>query len=166
MFHRCRSPTKSSRSCSQARSPSRRINDVDDFPGPYSSAKPSMSCPAKHPTSCVGGSCDPARPVGFLRFQRVELCHAATHLRKKHTFRTVKRTNEPELRELQNSYVRFPCRMSPSCLVGLAIVVVEDHDDARRYLDLFLRQLGAKVMVAGNAFEGLELIKHSRPDLA
>ena len=25
-----------------------------------------------------------------------------------------------------------PCRMSPSCLAGLAIVVVEDHDDARR----------------------------------
>jgi CheY-like chemotaxis protein len=55
--------------------------------------------------------------------------------------------------------------MSPSRLNGLAIVVVEDHDDARRYLDLFLRQLGAKVLVAGNAFEGLELIKHSLPHL-
>ena len=55
--------------------------------------------------------------------------------------------------------------MSPSRINGLAIVVVEDHDDARRYLDLFLRQLGAKVMVAANAFEGLELIKHSPPDL-
>ena len=55
--------------------------------------------------------------------------------------------------------------MSPSSLAGLAIVVVEDHDDARRYLDLFLRQLGAKVMVASNAFEGLELIKHSLPDV-
>jgi CheY-like chemotaxis protein len=65
----------------------------------------------------------------------------------------------------RTSYVRILCRMSPSCLVGLTIVVVEDHDDARRYLDLFLRQLGAKVMVAGNAFDGLELIKHSRPDL-
>ena len=43
--------------------------------------------------------------------------------------------------------------------------MVEDHDDARRYLDLFLRQLGAKVMVASNAFEGLELIKHSLPNL-
>ena len=55
--------------------------------------------------------------------------------------------------------------MSPSSLAGLAIVVVEDHDDARRYLDLFLLQLGAKVMVASNAFEGLELIKNSLPDL-
>ena len=43
--------------------------------------------------------------------------------------------------------------------------MVEDHDDARKYLDLFLRQLGAKVMVASNAFEGLELIKHSLADL-
>ena len=58
-----------------------------------------------------------------------------------------------------------PCRMSPSCLAGLAIVVVEDHDDARRYLDLFLGQLGAKVMVASNAFEGLEAIKNTHPDL-
>ena len=65
----------------------------------------------------------------------------------------------------RTSYDRIACRMSPSCLVGLAIVVVEDHDDARRYLDLLLRQLGAKVMVARNAFEGLELIKNSRPDL-
>jgi CheY-like chemotaxis protein len=56
--------------------------------------------------------------------------------------------------------------MSPSCLAGVAILVVEDHDDARRYLDLFLGQLGAKVMVASNGFEGLELIKNSLPDLA
>jgi CheY-like chemotaxis protein len=55
--------------------------------------------------------------------------------------------------------------MSPSCLAGLAIVVVEDHDDARRYLGLFLGQLGAKVMEASNAFDGLELIKNSLPDL-
>jgi CheY-like chemotaxis protein len=58
-----------------------------------------------------------------------------------------------------------PCRTSPSCLAGLRIVVVEDHDDARRYLDLFLGQLGAKVMVARNAFEGLEAIKNTHPDL-
>jgi hypothetical protein len=46
-----------------------------------------------------------------------------------------------------------------------AAATEEDHDDARRYLDLFLRQLGAKVMVASKAFEGLELIKHSHPNL-
>ena len=43
--------------------------------------------------------------------------------------------------------------------------MVEDHDDARRYLDLFLGQLGAKVRVARNAFEGLEAIKNTLPDL-
>jgi CheY-like chemotaxis protein len=55
--------------------------------------------------------------------------------------------------------------MSPRSLADLTIVVVEDYDDARRYLDLFLCRLGAKVMVASNAFEGLELIKTTLPDL-
>jgi DNA-binding NarL/FixJ family response regulator len=32
-------------------------------------------------------------------------------------------------------------------------------------LDLFLGQLGAKVVVASNAFEGLEAIKNTLPDL-
>jgi hypothetical protein len=50
--------------------------------------------------------------------------------------------------------VLSPCLMSPTCLNDLAIVVVEDHDDARRYLELSLGQLGAKVVVASNAFEG------------
>jgi twitching motility two-component system response regulator PilG len=59
----------------------------------------------------------------------------------------------------------IPCSMSPSCIADLKIVLVEDHDDARRYLDLFLGQLGAKVMVARNAFEGLEAIKNNHPDL-
>jgi CheY-like chemotaxis protein len=58
-----------------------------------------------------------------------------------------------------------PCRVSPSCLADLRIVVTEDHDDARRYLDLSLGQLGAKVMVARNAFEGLEAVKNNLPDL-
>jgi CheY-like chemotaxis protein len=42
---------------------------------------------------------------------------------------------------------------------------VEDHEDARRYLDLFLGQLGANVIAARNAFEGLEAIKNTLPDL-
>ena len=68
------------------------------------------------------------------------------------------RTNGPQM-------VVSPCRMSPSCLADLRIVVVEDHNDARRYIDLFLGQLGAKVTVASNAFEGLEAIKNTHPDL-
>ena len=55
--------------------------------------------------------------------------------------------------------------MSPDRLSNLTIVVVEDHDDAQRYLDLFLNQMGANVVVARNGFEGLEATKNNRPDL-
>ena len=55
--------------------------------------------------------------------------------------------------------------MSPNRLSNLTIVVVEDHDDARRYLGLFLDRLGANVVVAGNGFEGLEAIKNNGPNL-
>ena len=55
--------------------------------------------------------------------------------------------------------------MSPSRLSNLTIVVVEDHDDARRYLGIFLDHLGANVVLARNAFEGLEAIKNNHPNL-
>ena len=55
--------------------------------------------------------------------------------------------------------------MSPDRLNDLTIVVVEDHDDARRYLGLFLKQIGANVVLARNGFEGLEATKNNRPDL-
>jgi CheY-like chemotaxis protein len=55
--------------------------------------------------------------------------------------------------------------MSPNRFSNLTIVIVEDHDDARRYLGLFLERLGANVVVARNGFEGLEAIKNNRPNL-
>jgi CheY-like chemotaxis protein len=55
--------------------------------------------------------------------------------------------------------------MSPNRFSSLTIVVVEDHDDARRYLGLFLDRLGANVVVARDGFEGLEAVKNSRPNL-
>ena len=55
--------------------------------------------------------------------------------------------------------------MSLNRLSNLTIVVVEDDDDTRRYLGLFLGRLGANVVVARNAFEGLEAIKNNRPNL-
>jgi CheY-like chemotaxis protein len=55
--------------------------------------------------------------------------------------------------------------MSPNRLSNLTIVVVEDHDDTRTYLSLFLGRLGANVVMARNGFEGLEAIKISPPDL-
>ena len=59
----------------------------------------------------------------------------------------------------------IPFLLSPDCLADLKIVLVEDHDDARRYLELFLSDLGAKVVVARNGHEGLKAVKDSSPDL-
>jgi two-component system CheB/CheR fusion protein len=55
--------------------------------------------------------------------------------------------------------------MSPNRLSSLTIVVVEDDDDTRKYLDLFLKYSGAKVVVAENAFKGLEAVKVHRPNI-
>src|SRR5215472_9978537 len=55
--------------------------------------------------------------------------------------------------------------MSPNRFSNLTIVVVEDHDDIRGYLGAFLIRLGAKVVEAKNAFEGLEAIKTYRPNI-
>jgi CheY-like chemotaxis protein len=55
--------------------------------------------------------------------------------------------------------------MSPHRLNNLTVVVVEDHDDARRYLGAFLGHLGASVVLARDGVEGLEAIKKSHPDL-
>ena len=58
-----------------------------------------------------------------------------------------------------------PSLMSHKPLSNFTIVVVEDHDDTRRYLGIFLGQLGANVVLARNAFEGVEAVKTSRPNL-
>ena len=55
--------------------------------------------------------------------------------------------------------------MSSNRLSNLTIVVVEDHDDARTSLGLFLKYLGANVVLVKNAFEGIEAVKNSRPNI-
>ena len=55
--------------------------------------------------------------------------------------------------------------MSPNRLSNLTIVVVDDHNDLRRYLGIFLGHLGANVAVAENAIKGLEAVKTYRPNL-
>jgi CheY-like chemotaxis protein len=55
--------------------------------------------------------------------------------------------------------------MSSDLLANVTIVIVEDYDDARAYLDLFLKRLGASVVLAKNAFEGIVAVKKSRPDV-
>jgi CheY-like chemotaxis protein len=59
---------------------------------------------------------------------------------------------------LEHSHVAKPFKQSHD-------VVVEVHDDSRRYLGLFLDRLGANVVLARNGFEGLEATKNSRPNL-
>ena len=55
--------------------------------------------------------------------------------------------------------------MSPTSLRNLTIVVVDDHNDFRRYLGVFLGYLGANVAVAENAIEGLKAVKTYHPNL-
>jgi CheY-like chemotaxis protein len=55
--------------------------------------------------------------------------------------------------------------MSPDRLNKLTILVVEDHDDARRYLGLFLGHLGANVLLASDAYKALDAVKSHHPNL-
>jgi CheY-like chemotaxis protein len=55
--------------------------------------------------------------------------------------------------------------MSPSQLNNVTIVVVDDNNDVRRFVGTYLAQLGAKVMVAQSAMEGLEAVKNCHPNL-
>jgi len=55
--------------------------------------------------------------------------------------------------------------MSHNPLSNFTIVVVEDHDDTRKFLGNFLGHLGANVILARNESEGVEAVKTSRPNL-
>jgi CheY-like chemotaxis protein len=57
----------------------------------------------------------------------------------------------------------LPSHIPSTPFSDLTIVVVEDHDDARRYLGLFLDRLGANVLLSRNAPEGLNAIKNNLP---
>ena len=59
----------------------------------------------------------------------------------------------------------WPNHMLRKPLTDLTIVIVEDHDDTRMSIGSYLDRLGANVIGARNAFEGLELIKNNHPDL-
>jgi CheY-like chemotaxis protein len=50
-------------------------------------------------------------------------------------------------------------------LSDVTIVVVEDNNDVRTHLGAFLDRSDVEVVLAGNAFEGLEAIKNTLPDL-
>ena len=55
--------------------------------------------------------------------------------------------------------------MSISHLSNTTVVVVEDHDDSRTFMSLFLVRMGANVILAKDGVEGLEAVKNRSPDL-
>jgi CheY-like chemotaxis protein len=57
------------------------------------------------------------------------------------------------------------CLMSPNRLTNCTIIVIEDHDDSRSALGLFLARMGADVVLASNGVEGLEAVKNHHPHL-
>ena len=80
--------------------------------------------------------------------------------------RLSKKAGKGDSCELEDSNVIVESSLMPPIrLRNLAIVVVEDHNDTRRFLDIFLGHLGAKVVVAGNAIEGLAAVKTCHPNL-
>ena len=99
-----------------------------------------------------------------VRQRRIPLKSAITWQRD--IFACVWTTAECYLCELNNwQDISRAGLMSPDRLNNLTVVVVEDHDDARRYLGVFLGHRGARVVTARNGFEGLEAIKKIHPDL-
>ena len=81
-------------------------------------------------------------------------------------FRACQKADECDPCELEDCMSAVaPRLMSPNRLSNLKIVVVDDHNDFRRYLGAFLGYLGADVAVAENAIEGLEAVKAYRPNL-
>jgi CheY-like chemotaxis protein len=55
--------------------------------------------------------------------------------------------------------------MSSTRLTNLTVVVVEDHDDARRYLGVSLDRLRANVVAVRIGFAGLEAVKNNQPNV-
>ena len=55
--------------------------------------------------------------------------------------------------------------MSPDCLSNVTVIVVEDHDDTRNFMGLFLVGMGVNVILAKDAVVGLEAVKNHGPDL-
>jgi CheY-like chemotaxis protein len=55
--------------------------------------------------------------------------------------------------------------MSADIFKDLTILLVEDHDDTRTYLGLFLARLGARILLATNAFEAVEAVRTFHPNI-
>jgi signal transduction histidine kinase/AmiR/NasT family two-component response regulator len=58
-----------------------------------------------------------------------------------------------------------PASVGPGTLAGLSILVVEDFEDARESMRLLLQVLGARVAVAGDGREALDMMQQASPDV-
>jgi hypothetical protein len=68
-------------------------------------------------------------------------------------------------RKNERTYLILIFSLMFTTLSDVTIVVVEDNNDVRTHLGPFLDRSDAGVVLAGNAFEGLEAIKDTLPDL-
>jgi two-component system capsular synthesis sensor histidine kinase RcsC len=72
------------------------------------------------------------------------------------------RRHAPAARPTPNAGER---RGSPSApLAAFTLLVVEDHEDSREFLRRLLRALGARVLVAANGLDALNVLQSRRPD--
>ena len=55
--------------------------------------------------------------------------------------------------------------MSEDLFKDVTILLVEDHDDTRTYLGLFLARLGARILLARNAFEAVQAVRNFHPNM-
>jgi CheY-like chemotaxis protein len=55
--------------------------------------------------------------------------------------------------------------MSEDLFKDVTILLVEDHDDTRTYLGLFLARLGARILLARNAFEAVQAVGTFYPNI-
>ena len=58
-----------------------------------------------------------------------------------------------------------PLELPASDLVGIKVLVVDDHLDARELIRRVLADCGAQVLIAGSAEDALSLVERERPDV-
>ena len=61
--------------------------------------------------------------------------------------------------------VASAAKPAAATLAGLSVLVIDDIEDARETLRVLLQQLGAKVSVARDGREGLDMVRDAEPDL-
>ena len=69
-----------------------------------------------------------------------------------------------EIEDIDNA-APATARLSATTLAGLSLLIVEDSEDSRDALRAVLQQLGARVLLAGDGREALDIVAKAAPDL-